>query len=210
MKAIQKELGESDDAAGGSRRAPQESRRVGDVRRSEKGVRARAEAAREDDSCFGRIHGFAHVPGMDDLAAMEQDLRHRRRRIDIAKAQEILDEDHYDLEKVKERILDYLAVKKAPARHEGADPLLRRASGRGQDFAREVDRSRAGPQIRAHLAGRDARRGGNPRPPAHLHRRVAGPDHPRAFAEPRRRIPSSCWTRWTSSAAISAAIRQRR
>src|SRR3984885_2138286 len=32
--------------------------------------------------------------------------------IDIAKGQKILDEDHYDLEKVKERILDYLAVKK--------------------------------------------------------------------------------------------------
>src|SRR5258708_21065077 len=32
--------------------------------------------------------------------------------IDITKAQTILNEDHYDLEKVKERILDYLAVKK--------------------------------------------------------------------------------------------------
>jgi len=32
--------------------------------------------------------------------------------IDIAKARDILDEDHYDLQKVKERILDYLAVKK--------------------------------------------------------------------------------------------------
>jgi ATP-dependent Lon protease len=32
--------------------------------------------------------------------------------IDIAKAHTILEEDHYDLQKVKERILDYLAVKK--------------------------------------------------------------------------------------------------
>src|SRR5437879_3328858 len=32
--------------------------------------------------------------------------------IDIANGQKILDEDHYDLEKVKQRILDYLAVKK--------------------------------------------------------------------------------------------------
>src|SRR5258706_1013864 len=32
--------------------------------------------------------------------------------IDIKKAQDILNEDHYDLEKVKERILDYMAVKK--------------------------------------------------------------------------------------------------
>ncbi len=32
--------------------------------------------------------------------------------IDIAKAKTILDEDHYDLEKVKDRILEYLSVKK--------------------------------------------------------------------------------------------------
>ena len=31
-------------------------------------------------------------------------------KIDIAKAEEILDADHYGLEKVKERILEYLAV----------------------------------------------------------------------------------------------------
>src|SRR5205814_4882442 len=32
--------------------------------------------------------------------------------IDVARARRVLDEDHYDLEKVKERILEYLAVKK--------------------------------------------------------------------------------------------------
>ncbi len=32
--------------------------------------------------------------------------------LDIAQAEEILDEDHYDLEKVKKRILEYLAVRK--------------------------------------------------------------------------------------------------
>ncbi len=32
--------------------------------------------------------------------------------VDIARAAQVLDEDHYDLEKVKERILDYLAVRK--------------------------------------------------------------------------------------------------
>ena len=33
-------------------------------------------------------------------------------RLDVNKAQKILDEDHYDLEEVKERILEYLAVRK--------------------------------------------------------------------------------------------------
>jgi ATP-dependent Lon protease len=32
--------------------------------------------------------------------------------IDLARAQKILDEDHYGLEKVKERIIEYLAVLK--------------------------------------------------------------------------------------------------
>src|SRR6185503_14110502 len=32
--------------------------------------------------------------------------------IDVALARRVLDEDHYDLEKVKDRILEYLAVKK--------------------------------------------------------------------------------------------------
>ncbi|HYC03078.1 MAG TPA: endopeptidase La, partial [Azospirillaceae bacterium] len=33
-------------------------------------------------------------------------------RIDIHRARQVLDEDHYDLEKIKERILEYLAVRK--------------------------------------------------------------------------------------------------
>ena len=32
--------------------------------------------------------------------------------IDIAKARQILDDEHYDLEKIKDRILEYLAVRK--------------------------------------------------------------------------------------------------
>src|SRR5918997_2261010 len=32
--------------------------------------------------------------------------------IDVAKARQILDDEHYDLEKIKDRILEYLAVRK--------------------------------------------------------------------------------------------------
>jgi ATP-dependent Lon protease len=43
-------------------------------------------------------------------------------RIDVAEAQRVLDEDHYDLEKIKQRIVEYLAVHKlAP---EGRSPIL--------------------------------------------------------------------------------------
>src|SRR3546814_3593191 len=42
--------------------------------------------------------------------------------IDIAQARRILDEDHFGLEKVKRRILEYLAVRKL--RPDGRSPIL--------------------------------------------------------------------------------------
>ena len=36
---------------------------------------------------------------------------------DLDRARGILDEDHYDLEKIKERILEYLAVRKLKGEH---------------------------------------------------------------------------------------------
>ncbi len=43
-------------------------------------------------------------------------------RLDIAHAQQVLDEDHYDLKKIKERILEYLAVRSLKATTKG--PIL--------------------------------------------------------------------------------------
>jgi ATP-dependent Lon protease len=43
-------------------------------------------------------------------------------RIDVANARKILDEDHYDLEKVKDRILEYLSVRKL--KHDMKGPIL--------------------------------------------------------------------------------------
>ena len=48
--------------------------------------------------------------------------------IDIPKARQILDEDHYDLEKIKDRILEYLAVRKLKQRAGGARTGTRRAN----------------------------------------------------------------------------------
>ena len=49
---------------------------------------------------------------MDDFASLEQLSGTGEEAIDILKAQEILDEDHYDLVKIKERILEHLGVMK--------------------------------------------------------------------------------------------------
>ena len=113
--------------------------------------------------------------------------------------------------KVKERILEYLAVLKLTGQEQGPDPLLRRARRAwarprsGKSIA-----ARAGPQVRAHVAGRRARRGRDPRPPAHLHRLAARPHHPGLQAGRHARTRSSCSTRSTSSAPTSAATRRRR
>src|SRR5258706_439779 len=66
-------------------------------------------------------------------------------RIDIAEARRILDEDHYALEKVKRRILEYLAVRKLNP--DGKSPILCFVgppgvgkTSLGQSIARAIDR----------------------------------------------------------------------
>ena len=89
------------------------------------------------------------------------------------RAREVLDADHFDLEKVKDRIIEHLAVSKLRGDAVGADPLLRRTARRRQDVARPVDRAHARAQVRAPVRRRRPRRGGDPRPPADVHRRDA-------------------------------------
>jgi hypothetical protein len=93
-----------------------------------------------------------------------------------APREEILDEDHYGLEKVKERIVEYLAVQQRVDKLKGRSCAwsARPASAR----PRSASRSRGDrPQVRAHVARRRARRGRDPRPPPHLHRLDARQDH---------------------------------
>ena len=105
--------------------------------------------------------------------------------LDLEHARKVLDDDHFDLEKVKDRIVEYLAVAKLRNEVSGPDPLLRRPARRRQDVARALDRARARAQVRPPLGRRGARRVGDPRSPAHLHRLAAGHDHPLAA---RRRV----------------------
>jgi ATP-dependent Lon protease len=93
---------------------------------------------------------------------------------DLANAEEVLNEDHFGLEKVKDRILEYLAVQQRVDKVKAPIPVPGGSSRRGQDLAGAVHCQGHGPQVRAHGAGRHARRGRNPRPPPHLHRLHAG------------------------------------
>ena len=94
-------------------------------------------------------------------------------KLDVVEAERILDEDHYGLKKVKERILEYLAVQALVKKLKGPDPVSGGPARRRQDLAGAVDRPRDRAQLRAAVAGRRARRGRDPRPPAHVHRRAA-------------------------------------
>jgi len=107
MKAIQKELGEQDEG-----------------QREIEELRAKIEAAgMPEDVKKEALKELTRLSRMSPMAADYSLTRNyiewlavlpwaksSGSKIDIAKAREILDEDHYELSKVKDRILDYLSV----------------------------------------------------------------------------------------------------
>jgi ATP-dependent Lon protease len=119
MAAIQRELGEADgkgeevkelEAAIAKAKMPEEVEEQArkELRRLERMPEAAAE--------YGMIRTY-----LDWLIELPWALPEEK-PIDIAEARRILDEDHYGLEKIKKRILEYLAVRKlAP---EGKAPIL--------------------------------------------------------------------------------------
>jgi ATP-dependent Lon protease len=75
-------------------------------------------------------------------------------RLDIAHAQKILDEDHYDLEKVKERILEYLAVRKLNPETKGPILCFVGPPGVGKtSLGRSIARALGREFLRASLGG---------------------------------------------------------
>ena len=110
MKAIQKELGESDDSMA----------EIDELRKKVEDAKMPVEAKKECDRELKRLAKMTPASAeymvsrtyLEWMTSLPWDKSSGANEIDIAKAQTILNEDHYDLEKVKERILDYLAVKK--------------------------------------------------------------------------------------------------
>ncbi len=119
MKAIQEELGEGD-AQGSDAEAYR--KRVEALDLSEE---VRKELMREVDR-LGRLHESSsdyHVilTYLDTVLELPWN-KTTRDRLDIKRAEAILDEDHFGLEKVKNRILEYLAVRKLKPDAQG--PIL--------------------------------------------------------------------------------------
>jgi len=110
MKAIQKELGEIDDAQA----------EIEELRKKVEEAGMSVEAKKE---CARGLKRFSKMTPasaeymvsrtyLEWMTSLPWNKSSGSAEIDIPKARDILDEDHYDLQKVKERILDYLAVKK--------------------------------------------------------------------------------------------------
>jgi ATP-dependent Lon protease len=107
LRAIQRELGESDDS----------QREIEELRQKMESSGMPEEARKEADRELGRLSRMSPSAAeytvsrsyLDWLVSLPWNVL-TTERIDIHKAKEVLNRDHYDLEKIKERILEHLAV----------------------------------------------------------------------------------------------------
>ena len=119
VRAIEKELGEEGEEAG----------EVGEYRQKLEKIQMPAYASDKIDEELARL---AKTPAMspessvirtylDWLIGLPWDVR-TADKIDLKRARKVLDKDHYGLEEIKDRILEYLAVRKLSDKAKG--PIL--------------------------------------------------------------------------------------
>src|SRR5213592_1373602 len=107
LRAIQRELGETDDT----------QREIEELRQKIEAAGMPEESKKEAERELGRLGRMSPAAAeytvtrtyLDWLVTLPWSVL-TTEKIDIIKAREVLDRDHYDLEKIKERILEYLAV----------------------------------------------------------------------------------------------------
>jgi ATP-dependent Lon protease len=168
VKAIQKELGEMDEGAD-----------IDEIEKKIKSAHMPKDARKKAETEFKKLKLMSPMSAeatvvRNYIEAIVSLPWRKRSKInnDLSAAEGVLNEDHYGLEKVKERIIEYLAVQqrvdklKAPILCLVGAPGVGKTS-LGQSIARATNRKfvRAG-------RGRDSR------PPPHLHRLDAGQDPP--------------------------------
>ncbi len=109
LEAIKRELGETDDHAA----------EIAELRRRLEEAHLPAEARQEAERELNRLERMP--PGAAEYTVARTYLdwlldlpwhTSTEDNLDMARARQVLDEDHYDLERIKERIVEYLAVRK--------------------------------------------------------------------------------------------------
>ena len=182
LKAIQDELGEFDESTEEAARLrerlaaialPEDVSKQAD--RELKRLEALPTAAAEHGVIRTYLEWITELP-WDKSTEDDLDLEHAR---------SVLDADHYDIEQVKDRILEFLAVRSLKPDARGSILCFVGPPGVGKtSLGRSIARA-LGREFERISVGRRARRGRDSRAPPYLRRRDAGDDHPRAA---RRRV----------------------
>jgi ATP-dependent Lon protease len=151
MRAIQKEMGQKDDYKSELdelysriKRKRMSKEGAGKVRQEFKKLKLMAPMSAEGTVVRNYIEWLISIPWFD----------RSRLQLDIDRAEAILDEDHYGLDKPKERILEYLAVQKLVKKIRGPILCLVGPPGVGKtSLAKSVARATGREFVRLSLGG---------------------------------------------------------
>ncbi|MEX0368607.1 MAG: endopeptidase La [Ruegeria sp.] len=151
MKAIQQELGDGED---GKNEVAELEQKIAETKLS-KEAREKAEGELKKLRNMSPMSAEATVVRnyLDWILALPWGTKSRVKK-DLGKAQEILDADHYGLEKVKERIVEYLAVQQRSKKLKGPILCLVGPPGVGKtSLGKSVARATGREFIRISLGG---------------------------------------------------------
>ncbi len=151
MKAIQKELGEMDDAPNEIDGLAEKIEKAGMSKEAKKKALSELNKLKMMSPMSAEATVVRNY--IDTLVGIPWKKRSRVNN-DITKAEEILDADHYGLEKVKERILEYLAVQQRVRKLKGPILCLVGPPGVGKtSLGQSIARSTGRKYVRMALGG---------------------------------------------------------
>ncbi|WP_120635328.1 endopeptidase La [Ruegeria sp. EL01] len=151
MKAIQKELGDGED---GSNEVAELEEKIAETKLS-KEAREKAEGELKKLRNMSPMSAEATVVRnyLDWILALPWGTKSRVKK-DLSRAQKVLDDDHYGLEKVKERIVEYLAVQQRSKKLKGPIMCLVGPPGVGKtSLGKSVAKATGREFIRISLGG---------------------------------------------------------
>ena len=151
MKAIQKELGDGEEGAG----------EIQELEEKIAGVKLSKEAKEKADAELKKLKNMSPMSAeatvvrnyLDWMLSIPWGTKSRVKK-DLNKAQDVLDADHYGLEKVKERIVEYLAVQQRSKKLKGPIMCLVGPPGVGKtSLGKSVAKATGREFIRISLGG---------------------------------------------------------
>ena len=127
LKAIKKELGEEDEQAAEINELEERISKAGMPEEAEKEARRELDRMRKMPTQAAEYSVIkTYLDWLTSLPWQES----TEDNLDIAHARRVLDEDHYDLKEVKDRILEFLAVRKLRTERKGERPAEEEEEGR--------------------------------------------------------------------------------